>query len=281
LPGGRGFFQYHWAGRWVPGVKGTYAERKVPYQLCALKAALTADPNVVVNVTEGEKDADTLRRLGFVATTNPGGAAQWNDDCTAWLRILGVRRVVLHEDNDTAGRERTGYLAPALSDFAKVGVERYPDVPEGEDVTWWIEEGHHTKEELAARIAPAEPAQGEAWRRAPILDWAGKQAPEQEYTVPDRYPAEETGLLSGEGATGKSILLLKLCAAHVLGREWMGCVPRQGPAIYIECEDAETVLWRRLTAIAAHYAARGSGSSDRESTRGTRCGNDGKNGPAQ
>jgi RecA-family ATPase len=60
-------------------------------------------------------------------------------------------------------------------------------------------------------------------------------------------------LLSGEGAIGKSILLLMLCAAHVLGREYLGVVPRHGAAIHIECEDAETVLWRRLEPIATHY----------------------------
>jgi DNA primase len=62
-----------------------------------------------------------LRRLGFVATTNPGGANQWNEDLTSWLRVLGVRRVVLHEDNDEAGRNRTAKVAAALA-FAKVRV---------------------------------------------------------------------------------------------------------------------------------------------------------------
>jgi hypothetical protein len=214
LPDGRAFFQYHWAGRWVPGVKGTYAERKVPYQLCALKAALAADPDVVVNVTEGEKDADTLHRLGFVATTNPGGAAHWNDDCTAWLRILGVRRIVLHEDNDTAGRERTGYLAPALSGFAKVRVAHYPDVPDGEDVTWWIEEGHHTREDLATRIADAK-AEAPA---TPVDLWAQFEPP---LLPADLLPktigdfAAEQGALIGADPAGLAMAALAVGAAAI------------------------------------------------------------------
>jgi hypothetical protein len=73
--GDRAFFQSYWAGDrgWVLGVKRTYAERKVPYQLCALEAALLANADTEVQITEGEKDAETLRKLGFVATTNPGG----------------------------------------------------------------------------------------------------------------------------------------------------------------------------------------------------------------
>jgi RecA-family ATPase len=39
----------------------------------------------------------------------------------------------------------------------------------------------------------------------------------------------------------------------VLEREWLGCIPRRGPAVYIECEDAERILHWRLKVIAAHY----------------------------
>jgi RecA-family ATPase len=60
-------------------------------------------------------------------------------------------------------------------------------------------------------------------------------------------------LFSGEGGQGKSSLAEQLCVAHTLTREWLGCTLRQGPAIYIECEDAERVLHWCLKAIAAHY----------------------------
>ena len=113
--GKRAFFQYHRAnGAWVLGVEGTYAERKIPYRLGALKAALAADPNVELQIAEGEKDADTLAGFGLVATTNPGGANQFTDDIVAWLRVLGVTKVVVHEDNDEAGRKRTTKIAAAL-----------------------------------------------------------------------------------------------------------------------------------------------------------------------
>jgi RecA-family ATPase len=64
---------------------------------------------------------------------------------------------------------------------------------------------------------------------------------------------ENVGLFSGEGGQGKSSLVQQLCVAHVIGSEWLGCVPVQRPAIYIECEDSERVLRWRLTVIAAHY----------------------------
>jgi len=61
----------------------TYAECKIPYRLPELKAALRADPEIRIQITEGEKDTGTLVSLGLVATTNPGRALSWTDDLTA------------------------------------------------------------------------------------------------------------------------------------------------------------------------------------------------------
>ena len=41
--------------------------------------------------------------------------------------------------------------------------------------------------------------------------------------------------------------------AHVIGKEWLGAMPTQGPAIYVGCEDETDELHRRFDAIAAHY----------------------------
>jgi hypothetical protein len=39
--------------QWIPGVTGTYAERKIPYRLPELKAALRADPDIKIQIPEG------------------------------------------------------------------------------------------------------------------------------------------------------------------------------------------------------------------------------------
>src|SRR5262245_52702722 len=63
------FFQNKWNGQmWVIGKPDG---PKIPYHLPELLAApLTAK----VHIAEGEKDADALAKLGFVATTNSEGA---------------------------------------------------------------------------------------------------------------------------------------------------------------------------------------------------------------
>jgi hypothetical protein len=121
----------------------------------------------------------------------------------------------------------------------------------GEDIADWLAKGGDPGRLLD--ICREVPAEGERWRLAPIRSWAGQDVPLPEFTVENRIPAEQVFLFSGEGGGGKSGMIEHLCAAHVLGREWMGVVPRRGPALYIECEDTERVLWWRLASVAAYY----------------------------
>lgn len=56
-------------------------------------------------------------------------------------------------------------------------------------------------------------------------------------------------LVYGDGAVGKSLLLLQLCASTALGRNWLGLTTRSGVALYMTAEDAEDELHRRLVDI--------------------------------
>jgi len=87
-------------------------------------------------------------------------------------------------------------------------------------------------------------------------DWDSESVPEQDWVVRDRLPRRQTALFSGEGAIGKSMTLLYLCSACALGRDWLGTVPEMGPALFIDAEDEEQVIHRRLAAIATHYQVR-------------------------
>jgi DNA polymerase len=241
------FPQFHWeAGRWQPG-KPTGP--KIPYRLPEL---LAAPLNAWVLVCAGEKDAESAAELGFVSTTNSGGEGkgQWTPELNIWF--AGRKRVAIMEDNDDTGRAHAIEVANALRGLVPdIRIVTFRELAERGDLTDWIEAGHR-KDELIARIEGA----SRAWpvpQPAPIRQWAGKPVPHPEYTVPDRFPAEQVCLLSGEGGEGKSTLAQHLCAAHALARDWLGCQPRPGPAIYLECEDAERVLHWRLAALADHY----------------------------
>jgi RecA-family ATPase len=83
--------------------------------------------------------------------------------------------------------------------------------------------------------------------------WDTEPAPEREWAVLDRIPMRQPTLFSGEGSIGKSLVELQLCAAHVLGRSWLGTTATQGAAIYVGCEDDKDELHRRMADIATHY----------------------------
>jgi RecA-family ATPase len=100
---------------------------------------------------------------------------------------------------------------------------------------------------------PMPVAAQEQLRPIDMSKWDNEPVPEQDWVVLNRIPRRQCVLFSGEGAAGKSTQQLHLCAAHVLGRYWLGTMPVQGPAVFIDAEDDESVMHRRLAAVARHY----------------------------
>jgi RecA-family ATPase/DNA polymerase I-like protein with 3'-5' exonuclease and polymerase domains len=239
--------QFHWTGsNWARGKPNGL---KIPYRLPELIRAPVDD---WVLICAGEKDAETAARLGFVATTNPEGERKgaWAPELNPWF--AGRKRVAIMEDNDTTGRTHTLEVANALRGIVPdIRIVTFRELPEHGDLTDWKERGHR-RDDLLAKIEATKPY----CRKppiSPIRDWDDKPAPEIMYGVADRFPLKVVCLFSGEGGGGKSTTTQQLAVAHALEREWLGCVPRKGPAIYVECEDPEDVLHWRQKAIAEHY----------------------------
>src|SRR5262249_35208541 len=65
---------------WVWSIKGV---RQIPYRLVELIEALANDR--IVFVVEGEKDVENLRRIGVIATCNPGGVGKWLASMSAFF----------------------------------------------------------------------------------------------------------------------------------------------------------------------------------------------------
>jgi hypothetical protein len=150
-------------GGWIYKLKGV---RSVVYRLPEI---LGADPSQVVFVVEGEKDVDNVRRLGLLATTNPGGTGNgriW--DAPSFREPLRGRNVVILPDTDEPGRKHAARVARALHACARsVKILALPDLPAKGDVSDWIAAGG-TREKLQALVTAAAPwappptTQGEA-----------------------------------------------------------------------------------------------------------------------
>lgn len=88
----------------------------------------------VVAVCEGEKDAETLRRLGHVSTCNVGGAGKW---LPAYTQFLKNRQIIVVPDNDKAGREHADLVIESLADHAD-GIKRLQIPAPYKDVSDWV-----------------------------------------------------------------------------------------------------------------------------------------------
>jgi putative DNA primase/helicase len=129
---GKSFPQFHWGvNHWAKGKPKT---GKIPYRLPELSAA-TAETTVYI--TEGEKDADGLARIGLVATSASEGAGKWKAELNPWFKD---RRVVILVDADAPGRGHGQQIAKALHRIAtsvKI-VDLYPERVDGSDVSDWL-----------------------------------------------------------------------------------------------------------------------------------------------
>jgi hypothetical protein len=130
--------------------------RQVPYMLPALTAAITQGD--IVFITEGEKCADAVIRIGGAATTNAGGAKNWKDVLTPFFKAADV---VILPDNDTAGADHGRLIAGKLQGVAKrVRILELQGLPPKGDAADWIDAGGtlarlNELDELAAGAANA------------------------------------------------------------------------------------------------------------------------------
>jgi hypothetical protein len=137
-------------------------------------------------VVEGEKDAENLRKIGFVATTNAGGSGKWESSYSESLR---GRSVVIVGDNDEPGRKHVEQVTAALHGVAKRVrvidiVQLWPECPHKGDVSDWLASGG-TADKLKAAVEAAD-------------DWRPDEPPSfvsfVSFVCPEMDPAAYHGL---------------------------------------------------------------------------------------
>jgi putative DNA primase/helicase len=125
---------------------GGYVWKKHPRQV--LYRLIEVMANSIIFAVEGEKDCESLRDFGFVATTPAGGArAPWLDSFTT---ALANREVIIIPDNDPPGWERAKQIARALMGRAS-RILILDDIHRGgaKDISDWFLAGHSEIELIA------------------------------------------------------------------------------------------------------------------------------------
>lgn len=120
-------------GKWWWGDGG---HTHMLYRLPELMRAIRARKPICL--VEGEKDVETLRAMGFAATTGKGGAGKWSDEQTEALRGA---QVYIIPDLDEPGWKHARLVARALRDAAaevriiNLARQREAEIPPKGDVS--------------------------------------------------------------------------------------------------------------------------------------------------
>jgi hypothetical protein len=153
---------------WTWNLKGI---KRVLYGLPEVLKAVAEERLVLV--VEGEKDSDKLCRLGFTATTNPGGAGKWRE---AYSELMRGAIVVILPDNDDPGQNHARQVALSLQAEARsIKIVNLPGLPPKGDVSDWLAAGG-TAEQLQSLVDEAPP-------------WAPAREDSGELGIPDDRPS--------------------------------------------------------------------------------------------
>ena len=245
------FTQQHWTGKaWQAGM----ADRKLPYRLPEL---LAAKPAEWVCITEGEKDAVNVAKLGLTATTNPNGAKGWKKaNLVPWF--AACTRIAVFEDNDEPGRERSKRIIETLSVIAPppdIRVVSFPELPEGGDVSDWLaQDRSRGRAELVARIeAVSSGGELNDWDAGDLLS-RGLQPPPRQWLYGWQLCRGFASSLVAPGDHGKTTMRLTQAVELASGQELLGHRIYQRCRVLVLClEDDQNELWRRLLATCLHH----------------------------
>ncbi|KQS95362.1 AAA family ATPase [Rhizobium sp. Leaf386] len=276
----------HPAGGWVWGLQaGEYARSKVPkgevanwwkakedkkyearenlqdavrylYNLAAIRG-LKQSGGGTVFLMEGEKDAETVKAWGYVATTNVGGAKYWIPEFDDELADLDI---IICNDNDDTGRNRVQARAAALrGKAASVRVidiaKHWAECPDKGDITDWKEKGGGNAQRFDALIKSAPAWIPEAPRSSfHAMTWNDLEQPGQdlEYLVYGMLTIGDRSMLAGPSGSGKTFLATHLAMCVARGQEFLGRAVQQGGVIYQAGEGARG-LKKRIKAYRTHF----------------------------
>ena len=251
---GKNFFQRKPDGK--PGLDGV---RRVPYRLSEVVLAEQ------VFLCEGEKDVETLRTVGLIASTNPGGANGWRSEFAEHFRS---KDIIVLPDQDAPGHVWAELVLRDLTALART-LKRV-DLPGLEfgshgDVTDWLAAGH-TKADLlgVVEVAPFWPPVGMEGPAKITLVTADvflsrSSSDERPWLAKGLLPAASQTIWQGRPKVGKSHSLLQLVFDLACGLPVFGYFPVPGPVrcAYVELEEPEGITKLRYAGILRGHGGQG------------------------
>jgi AAA domain len=233
------FFQQHWNGSaWENGAP---CGPKIPYRLPQI---LQAEHDTVL-IVEGEKDADALAALGFVSTTNSGGAKKWSADLD---RYFEGRDIYILPDNDEPGTRHAKQVSERLAPIARgIRVISLPGLPPKGDVSDWLASGGNA--EQLAKLMAAAPKQDDAPALAKLIvssaDFIAGFVP-PDYLIDGLIQRRFCYSITAPTGSGKTAIALLLSASVALGLPIGEYNVERGRVLYLAGENPDDVRMRWL-----------------------------------
>ena len=205
---------------------------------------LLSRPDETVVFVEGEKCADAVRELGYLATTNLGGSTAVSKTD---LSALKGRRVLLWPDNDEPGRKWAAALKEGLLEIRAVVQEIA--IPASAGPKWdagsVLEAERRSVIDQALKQRPLAPAMKDLEFLQFPLSMFMAEPKEKKWLVKNVFPAGELCVLSAQGDTGKGMMLLDLAlnvaggpGLSVVNQTAFGCtIARFGQVLILSAED--------------------------------------------
>jgi 5S rRNA maturation endonuclease (ribonuclease M5)/DNA-binding transcriptional ArsR family regulator len=196
------------------GTWGLNGVRRVLYRVPRLLEAVKRGEDVMV--VEGERDADTLHKLGIAATTNPQGAGKWRDEFSESLRGA---KVTIVADADAPGRAHALQVAESLRGVA--ATVNLVEPTRGKDISEHLASGgsigSHAEVEIHSSLGdqPVTKESGLPFR--PLREAIANAPPEPEWLWGGYLAPGVISLLAGRPKVGKSTLAFGLFAAITAG----------------------------------------------------------------
>jgi len=189
--------------------------RRVPYRLPEI---ISAD---FVLIVEGEKDADSAKGLGFVATSSK----HWRSEFCEFVR---GKKVAIGADADDAGRKIANDVANSLA--GKVSSLKLFELPGAKDLTDWVE-GGGTRDALEGFIDSHPEWKPQMSFRAMFHSFADfENAPPLSFAIKDFLQNDAATLIGGLSGHGKTFIMLSVAKALLTGAKLWGYFDVPEPA---------------------------------------------------
>ena len=191
-------------------------QKKPLYNLSNLVKFREQNPNEPVYIVEGEKDVETLKKIGLVATTAPT-INMWKAEYAVFFENA---KVIILYDNDKAGEN---YRDKIISDlFGRACLIKAVSTSKKckGDVTDYIVEEGHTKEDLLKLIDSTTWLRPEEKKQEAlsISTLAEVETRDVEWLVDKYIPKNKLTIISGDGGSGKTTMWCSIAAAVSNGR---------------------------------------------------------------